>query len=260
MSKKLMLFGFFTFILQSSFAAQTIDLTHEFDKDTIVWPTEKGFEKKTVYYGTKPEGFFYSAFKFCTPEHGGTHIDAPIHFSEHGLTVDEIKPKNLMGQAIVVDVHEKVKLQKDYAISLEDIKAFEKAHRPIHKGDIVFFRTDWSKHWHDKKTYLGTDVFGDTKNLHFPGISEEAAKYLVQVKVKGIGIDSASMDPGQSKNFKVHRIILAANLYGIENLKNLDQLDPIHNFIIAAPMKIKGGSGGPTRVFAIIHHHKEDNR
>jgi kynurenine formamidase len=241
-----------TFILISQGHAHFIDLTHPFDKDTIFWPTEKGFSKKTVYFGETPKGFFYSAFKFCTPEHGGTHIDAPIHFSKHGLTVDQITPEHLIGDAVVIDVHDKVKGHPDYAITVQDIQRFEKRYRKLQAGDIVLFRTDWSQYWNDKKAYLGSDKFGDVEHLHFPGISKDAAAYLVKAKIKGLGIDTASMDPGNSKMFYTHQIILGANLYGLENLDNLNQLPPIGTFLMIAPMKIKGGSGGPTRIFAKI--------
>ncbi|NBX84152.1 MAG: cyclase family protein [Gammaproteobacteria bacterium] len=241
-----------TFILISQGHAHFIDLTHPFDKDTIFWPTEKGFLKQTVYFGETPKGYFYSAFKFCTPEHGGTHIDAPIHFSKHGLTVDQISPEHLIGEAVVIDVHDKVQGQPDYEIKVQDIQRFENRYRKLREGDIVLFRTDWSQYWNDKKTYLGSDKFGDVKHLHFPGISKDAAIYLVKAKIKGLGIDTASMDPGKSKRFYTHRIILGANLYGLENLDNLNQLAPVGTFLIIAPMKIKGGSGGPTRVFAKI--------
>lgn len=243
---------FFLVVVMPFCHANYIDLTHPFDKDTIFWPTEKGFSKQTVYYGDKAEGFFYAAFKFCTPEHGGTHIDAPIHFSKHGLTVDQINPENLIGEAVVIDVHAKVKRHPDYEISIGDIQQFEHQYRPLHKGDIVLFRTDWSQYWNNKKAYLGSDKPGDVQNLHFPGISKEAAHYLVKANIKGIGIDTASIDPGISKTFDTHRIILGASLYGLENLDNLSQLPSIGTFLIVAPMKIKGGSGGPTRVFAKI--------
>jgi len=232
--------------------AQMIDLTHDFDTKTIYWPTEKGFSRETVFEGKTPKGYFYSAFKFCAPEHGGTHIDAPFHFSKHGITVDEIQLKNLIGNAVVIDVHEKVKSNRDYQVSVDDIKTYEKQYRPIDGKDIVLFRTDWSRFWSNKKTYLGSDKLGDTTHLHFPGISPEAAKYLVDAQVKGIGIDSASMDSGNSKDFLVHRTILGANLFGLENLTNLKKVPPMGSLIIVAPMKIKGGSGAPTRVFVIL--------
>ena len=229
-----------------------IDLSYPFDKNTIYWPTEKGFDLKTVFYGMSPGNYFYSAFKFCAPEHGGTHVDAPRHFSKNGLTVDQIPPKQLIGNAVVIYVDKEVNKNTDYAVTAADIQKFEKKYRPLNEQDIVLFYTGWGKYWKDKKHYLGTNQFGDTKNLHFPGISKEAAEYLVARKIKGIGLDTASMDPGNSQDFLAHRVILGANLFGIENLAQLDLLPPVGATLIVAPMKIAGGSGGPARIFALI--------
>lgn len=238
-----------------SFAQDTsriIDMSYPFDKNTIYWPTEKGFDLETVSYGMRPDHYFYSAFKFCGPEHGGTHIDAPKHFSEKGPTVDKIPPEQLMGNAVVIHVDKQAAQHKDYAITKKDIEQFEKQYRPLTDQDIVLFYTGWGKFWPNKKQYLGSDKFGDVNNLHFPGLSKEAAEYLVQKKIKGIGIDTASMDPGQSKEFWTHRVLLGASLFGVENLAQLDLLPPVGATLIVAPMKIANGSGAPTRVFAII--------
>lgn len=239
-------------LLFSTSYAFHVDLTHSFDHHTIYWPTEKGFSRKTIFYGNTPQGYFYSAFKFCAPEHGGTHIDAPIHFSKQGLSVDQIKIDNLLGEAVVVDVHQKVKNHPDYEISVKDIQHFEKKYRRLKSGDIVLFRTDWSQYWRHKKLYLGSDKPGDVEHLHFPGVSKEAALYLIKKKIKGLGIDTASMDPGNSKIFDTHRIILGSNKYGLENLTHLNKLPPTGTLLVIAPMKIKGGSGGPVRVFATV--------
>jgi kynurenine formamidase len=227
-------------------------MSYAFDKNTIYWPTEKGFTLETVFYGMRPGNYFYSAFKFCAPEHGGTHLDAPKHFSEKGITVDEIPPKQLVGQAVVIHVDDKTSQNPDYAITVEDIKHFERKQRPLTSEDIVLFYTGWGKYWGDAKKYLGSDRFGDVKNLHFPGLSKEAAEYLVQRHVKGVGLDTASMDPGNSQDFLAHRTILAANLFGIENLAQLETLPFVGALLVVSPMKIKGGSGGPTRVFAFL--------
>jgi len=232
--------------------SKIFDLGHSFDKNTIYWPTEKGFTFSVIAYGETPKHYFYSANKFCSPEHGGTHIDAPIHFAKQGITVDQIMPEQLIGELLVIDVHQKV-THADYQISLEDLKNFEQKFRQIHRGDIVFFRTDWSQYWPSKKQYLGTDKQGDLKNLHFPGLSVEVANYLLEKNIKGIGIDTASMDPGQSKDFPVHQIILGAGKYGVENLSHLDKLPAVGATVYIAPMKIAGGSGAPTRLFAIIN-------
>lgn len=257
MKSKIFSIFFSTLLLNSVYASTPanptiIDLGYSFDKNTIYWPTEKGFDLKTVSYGMSPGHYFYSAFKFSAPEHGGTHLDAPRHFAKDGLTVDKIPPIQLMGHAVVIHVDKKAKTTKDYAIGVEEIQNFEKQYRPITDQDIVLFYTGWSKFWPDKKKYLGSDIPGDTKNLHFPGLSKAAAEYLVSHKVKAVGLDTASLDPGNSQDFLAHRALLGANLYGIENLAQLDLLPPIGTTLIVAPMKIAGGSGAPARVFALI--------
>lgn len=231
---------------------QWIDLTYPFNKNTIYWPTEKGFDLKKVSYGKTNEGYFYSAYKFCMPEHGGTHVDAPRHFSKQGFTVDQIPLEALQGDAVVINVEHAVKANRDYAITKHDIEQFEKKYRPLRQNDIVLFYTGWGKYWGNKKQYLGSDIIGDTKHLHFPGISKQAGAYLVAKQVKAIGLDTPSLDPGPSLTFWAHRIILGANRYGIENLANMNQLPPLGATLIVAPLKIEGGSGAPVRVYAMI--------
>ncbi len=233
-----------------------LDLTYSFDSQTIYWPTEKGFRLHKISYGETPKGYFYAANKFCTPEHGGTHVDAPRHFSRSGWTVDKIPVDTMHGRALVINVASKAKADRDYAISIVDIQQFEKQYRGIKSNDIVLFFTGWGRYWGNKKIYLGSDKFGDTKNLHFPGISREAAQYLVDKKVKAIGLDTPSLDPGISSDFWAHRIILGANIYGIENIANLQSVPSIGAELIVAPMKIQGGSGAPARIYAILGFSK----
>ena len=233
-------------------AAKLVDLTYPFDRQTVYWPTERGFSLEKFHYGFTKAGYFYSAFRFCAPEHGGTHVDAPRHFSATGLTVDRIPIEELMGKAAVIHVEKQVKNNRDYAITVNDIQAFEKKYGALNHDYIVLFYTGWGKYWPNKATYLGTAKFGDTQHLHFPGISKEAAQYLVSKKVKAIGLDSPSLDPGASQNFQAHRIILGANLFGIENVAHLELLPPTGATVIVAPMKIAGGSGAPTRLYAVL--------
>lgn len=242
----------YTFVIVAD-AQQTaiLDLTYPFDNQTIYWPTEKGFQLHKISYGETPKGYFYSAYKFCTPEHGGTHVDAPRHFSKRGWTVDKIPIDAMHGKIVVINVASKAQVDRDYAISKVDIKRFEKQYRSINSQDIVLFYTGWGRYWGNKKNYLGNDKFGDTKDLHFPGISREAAQYLVNKKVKAIGLDTPSLDPGISSEFWAHRIILGANIYGIENIANLKSVPSIGAELIVAPMKIQGGSGAPARIYAI---------
>lgn len=233
-------------------STKLIDLTYPFNRHTIYWPTERGFLLERFHYGTTEKGYFYSAYRYCAPEHGGTHVDAPRHFSQKGLTVDQIPVTALMGKAVVIHVEKNVKNNRDYAIKVDDIKAFEHQHGSLTPENIVLFYTGWGQYWDHKTLYLGTAKFGDVKNLHFPGISQEAAQYLVARKVKAIGLDTPSLDPGISQNFKAHQIILGANLYGIENIAHLELVPITGATLIVAPMKIERGSGAPARVLALI--------
>ncbi len=234
--------------------AVIVDLSHPYSEQTIYWPTEKAtFKLEKRAYGQTPGGYFYAAYAFCMPEHGGTHLDAPLHFGEGRDATDQIALRRLMGPAVVVDVTAKAARDRTYRVSAADVLAFEKVHGAIARGAIVLIRTGWSRHWPDRKAYLGDDTPGDASKLLFPGLGEDAARLLVETRqVALLGIDTASLDYGPSTDFMVHRIAAAANVPGLENLTGLDRLPPRGAIVVALPMKIQGGSGGPVRVVALV--------
>jgi kynurenine formamidase len=234
-------------------SSRVIDLSHAFDANTIYWPTSpSGFELKQLHKGATKGGFFYYANSFCSPEHGGTHLDAPMHFAEGHWTSSDIPPDRFIGPAVVIDVTDKVAGNPDYALTSADIVAWEATHGRIAEGAIVLLRTGWSDRWPNKKAYLGDDTPGDASNLHFPSYGPEAAALLVnERRVRLVGVDTASVDIGPSRDFLVHRILAAANVSGVENLTNLEQLPPTGGIVFALPMKIAGGSGGPARIVAL---------
>ncbi len=237
-----------------------VDLSHVFSEETIYWVTAKEFELDTVFKGDTGKGFYYSANNFTTAEHGGTHIDAPIHFSKGKQSVDEIPLEKLIGNGIKIDVSSKALNNPDYLISIEDFTNWEEKHQQeIPEGSIVLLETGHSKYYPDKLKYLGTDQRGDdaVKLLHFPGLDPKAAEWLVKNRnIKSIGLDTPSIDYGQSEFFKSHVILLSENIPAFENLNNLDKL-PTNNFeVVALPMKIKGGSGGPLRIIALLNNFK----
>jgi kynurenine formamidase len=234
--------------------ARVVDLTHAFDRETIYWPTSpSAFELRTLADGKTPGGWFYRSNAFCTPEHGGTHLDAPSHFAENGRTADQIPVRQLIARAAVIDVRAAAARDADYRLTLEDVKAWEKAHGAIPAGTIVLLRTGWSARWPHRKAYLGDDTPGDASKLHFPSYGKESAEYLVhERKVGALGVDTASIDSGASKDFVVHVIANGANVPGLENLARLEELPESGAWVIALPMKIAGGSGGPLRIVALV--------
>jgi kynurenine formamidase len=180
-------------------------------------------------------------------------LDAPLHFGEGKLAADEIPVSRFVDPAVVIDVSEAASKDADYRVTVSDITSWEKTNGQIPDKAIVLIRTGWGKFWPDKKKYLGTDAPGDTANLHFPGFSRESAEFLAkQRKIDAVGIDTASVDYGPSKDFITHQILCGANIYGLENVANLDRLPAKGATLIALPMKIKGGTGGPVRIIAIL--------
>ena len=231
-----------------------VDLSHGYGPSTVFWPTsETRFKLDKLAFGKTEGGYFYSANAFCAPEHGGTHLDAPIHFFETGITTEKIPLEQLIAPAVVIDITKQAAADRDYRASAEDVRQFEKMHGPIARGTIVLLRTGWSRHWPNAKAYLGDDTPGDASKLSFPSYGADAAKLLVEERgVAALGIDTASIDYGRSTDFQVHRIAAAKNVPGFENLTNLDRLPARGAVVIALPMKIEGGSGGPLRAVALV--------
>lgn len=236
-------------------AGKWVDLSHDFSSETIYWPTGEGFKLETVFEGMTEKGYFYDAKKYCSEEHGGTHIDAPVHFAEGRQTVDEIPLDRLTGAAVVIDVSERALKNPDYEVSVADITGWEEVNGKIPDGTIVLFNTGYGRYWPERAKYMGTDKRGPeaVKDLRFPGLGPEAAKWLVDNRgVKAVGIDTASIDHGQSKLFETHRTLSKNNVPAFENVANLDQVPAKDALVFALPMKIKGGSGGPLRIIALV--------
>lgn len=238
------------------FSGKLVDLSYTYDSTTIYWPTEKGFLFEKGTEGFTPGGWYYSANRFWTPEHGGTHIDAPIHFFKDREHVDEIPPESLIAPGVVVDVAERCAAERDYQVQVGDFTAWEKKHGRELNDVIVFLRTGFGSYYPDRVKYMGTDERGDAaiQKLHFPGLHPDAAKWLVtNRKIKAIGLDTPSIDYGQSTDFKSHVTLYEKSVPAMEYVANLDQLPEAGFTVIALPMKIRGGSGGPVRIVAVMH-------
>ena len=233
--------------------ARLVDLTYSFDENTPYWPTSpSGFELKQLSHGMTPGGYFYASNTLCAPEHGGTHLDAPIHFAEGKMSAEQLPLERLIAPAVVIDISADAQKAPDTLLHPSHLESFEKEHGRIEPGTIVLVRTGWGRYWPDKKQYLGDDTPGDASKLHFPGISHEAAEALVARDVAAVGIDTASIDHGPSKDFIAHQILMKADVPAFENVASLEKLPPRGALILALPMKIRGGSGGPLRVVAVL--------
>lgn len=235
--------------------SRLIDLTHAFGPDTIVWPTEQNFQLIVQQAGETPGGYYYASNRLEMAEHGGTHIDAPIHFAKGGQTLDQIPIEHLVGAGVRIDVTAQCARDRDYRVTVQDFERWEAAHGLIPNRSIVFLDTGFARFWPSRQRYLGTELRGleAVRSLHFPGLHPDAAAWLVRERqVKAVGIDTASIDDGQSSKFETHVALLSQNVPVFENLSDLREL-PYRGFeIIALPMKIAGGTGGPLRVIAVL--------
>ena len=232
-----------------------LDLTHAFDASTIYWPTEEGFVLERGSEGRTEAGYYYAAHRMRLAEHGGTHLDAPIHFHEGGSTAERVPLDRLIAPAVVVDARAACARNPDHALGVADLERFEAAHGRIPDGAALLLLTGFSARWPDRARYLGTDERGAAAvaKLHFPGLDPAAARWLVaNRKVAAVGIDTASIDPGTSQRFESHQILFAAEIPAFENLAQLEHLPPSGATLIALPMKIAGGSGGPLRAVALL--------
>jgi len=236
-------------------SGRIVDLTYAFDANSVYWPTAQQFKLETDFEGITEKGYFYSAYRYSAAEHGGTHLDSPVHFAKGRYTVDELPLQQLMGAAIVIDVTAQCAANPDYLVSVADFENWEKRNGRIRPDTIVLLRTGFGKFYPDRKKYLGTEERGAeaVAKLHFPGLDPAAARWITQNRsIKAIGLDTASIDHGQSTLFESHRILFEKNIPAFENVANLDQLPAKGFSVIALPMKIKNGSGGPLRIIAVF--------
>lgn len=233
---------------------EIVDLTHTLGPDTLFWPTEsRGLTLERTAWGQTEGGYFYAAHYISMPEHGGTHLDAPLHFGEGRQATDAIPLERVIGPAVVLDISDQAAEDPDYLLTRDDVEAWETEHGSIPEGSLALLRTGWGDRWPDREKYFGNTGPEDVENLHFPSFGEEAAEYLIRErKVALLGVDTASIDYGQSQDFAVHRLAARANVPALENLASLSRLPATGALVFAPPVKIAGGSGAPVRVVALV--------
>ena len=225
----------------------TVDLTHVM---SAAFPTFFGvpgieMEKK---FDIKKDGF--NLYWWRIIEHAGTHLDAPIHFSENGATAEKIPADTLVVPLAVVDVAAKAAQNPDYLLTREDLAAWEKKYRRLPDNCCVAMHSGWAKHVDDGAKYTGKDAAGV---FHFPGVSPEAADWLMKErKVAGLAVDTLSLDHGPSKDFKVHYAWLPSGRWGLENVTSLDKVPPAGATLVVGLAKVKDATGGPARLIALV--------
>lgn len=227
---------------------RVIDLTYAISDKLPGWPGGKEPAFSASVLATVPEqGYF--ARKFSMVEHYGTHMDAPQHFAPQRYSLEQIPARQFFGPAVVIDVRSEVAKDSDYRLPVEAVRQWEEKHGRIPEGAIVLLNTGWASRWPDAARYSNMDSKGV---MHYPAYSAEAAKVLLERKVSGLGIDTYGIDYGPSRTYDVHHLVLEADVYALENLSDLSGIPESGAYIVAAPIKLEGGSGGPCRVFAIL--------
>jgi len=252
----LMLLVMIGFLYAQDVKGTLLDMTYPYDEKTIYWPTAKPFQLHKLNWGMTEAGYWYASNEYSASEHGGTHVDAPIHFAQAGRTIDQIPLEEWIGPAVKIDVTAQCEKNRDYLLSSADITNWEKKYGEIPAGSWVIMYTGIdTQYYPDKKKVLGTDKKGEEAlpELSFPGFSPESVEFLVEKRnITGIAIDTPSIDYGKSKDFKVHQILCAADKLALENIANLDKLPSSGAILYVIPMPIKDGTGAPARVFAIL--------
>jgi kynurenine formamidase len=231
----------------ASGTTRILDLAYAINDRLVPWPGDERWFEAKVNASVEKNGYFTRSFWML--EHYGTHLDAPIHFSPGKIPVDQIPARQFFGMAAVFDVRTEGAADADYQLPATRVVEWEKRHGRIPEGTIALLRTGWSSRWPDAESYRNQDAAG---RMHFPGFSVEAVESLIGRKVSGIGCDTMSVDYGASEEFAVHHRALGAGLYHLENLSDLGELPETGAFLVVAPIKLEGGSGGPVRVFALL--------
>jgi kynurenine formamidase len=231
----------------SSGKTRMLDLSYAINDKLVPWPGDEKWFEAEVNASVEKNGYFTRSFWML--EHYGTHLDAPAHFPPGKATVDQIPVKQLFGPAVVLDVRADGAKDADYQLPAARVEGWERRHGRIPAGAIALLRTGWASRWPDAQKYRNQDAQG---RMHFPGFSAEAAKLLIERKVSGLGCDTMSVDYGASEVFAVHRVVLGSGLYHLENLADMSALPESGAFLVVAPIKLEGGSGGPVRVFALL--------
>lgn len=219
---------------------RVIDLTQPLGPATVLWPGSQPLEARVV---SRIETDHSYARRITTPEHAGTHLDAPSHFAPGGAHAHAIPAERLVVPCAVIDVRAECERHAGFAIEREHIEEAERRDGPIEPGSAVLALTGWERFLGDPDRYVGGD---------FPGFGVGAAELLLERSIVGLGIDTLGVDPGAATDYPVHHLTLPAGLWHLEGLVNLDALPPRGALLVVGALRLVDGSGTPARVFALL--------
>ncbi len=223
---------------------KVVDLTHRFTAGFPVYTPPEPSRRTLKTFAA--DGFYAQEWTFG--EHSGTHVDAPGHFVQGRRLVHELRPRELVAPAAVVDVSERAERDPDTAVSVADLRRYERRHGRIPARALVLMHSGWGRRVDDPAAFLNADASG---TYHFPGFGEDAVEWLVERRRPiAIGVDTLSLDPGASTTFGAHRRWLGTDRYGLENVANLDRIPPRGARVTVGVIPWDEGSGGPARVLA----------
>lgn len=243
----------FYFVIYSINCEKILDLTWPYSNNSLSWPGSQPFKfiKMTDNSdGKKP--YWYAANDFETGEHSGTHFDAPYHFFKKGWKVGDIPIERLFTNGVLCDMTNKIKAEgSNFLLNGTHLDQWKNDNKiEFSKNTVVLIKFGWSQFWPNRAKYYGIDSNG---TFHFPGVSESAAHWFANTKnIVGVGVDTASVDPGTSTDFKTHQVHAEASMYNLENVKITEDLPTTGFKLIVAPMKIQDGTGAPARIFAVL--------
>ena len=226
-----------------------LDLTHVFAPDMPVFDDEKPLTREIIQgEGRGDDEFDFYDQQWTLTEHVGTHIDPPGHVIGAGRMAPDLVPDELIVPAVVINIADKADEDPNAMLTIDDIEAYEGDHGTIQSGSAVFMDSGWAQRWGDAAAFRGGEAFGA---FSFPGFDPDACEFLIEEReIVGVGVDTMSTDPGESEAFPAHETLGRGDVWGLENLANLEQMPPVGATVFIGLIPLEEGSGGPCRVIA----------
>ncbi|KAL8581946.1 hypothetical protein ACOMHN_027928 [Nucella lapillus] len=231
------------------------DLTYSLNEQSVFWPGQPTFSFNIILRGHfGASGLWWEANDFGMEEHGGTHIDAPAHFSEGRWRTHQIPPSHLVGPGVVVDMTRQARLDEMYAVTTQDFLNWEEKHGRLPEGAVVLIKFGWGERYPDPLRVFNTDNPDDPSTYRYPGLHANTAQWLVDNRnLTALGVDTPSPDNPNTANFPAHTVLLGNDVLILEYVAYLETLPPRGFDVVIGVIKIEDGSGGPARILGLMN-------